>query len=277
MTTSERTLTRGVNPDEVVAIGAAVQGGVLAGEVKDVLLLDVTPLSLGIETLGGVMTGLIARNATIPMRKSETFSTATDNQTTVEVHVLQGERQFARDNKTLGRFHLVGLPPAPRGVPQVEVAFDIDANGIVNVTAKDMATGKEQKITISGSGGLSKDEVARMVKDAEAHAAEDRSRRELIDARNRADSLAYQVEKTLNDNREKVPVGELSTLEASIVELRRVAEGDDLAAITRATTDLERSSHVVAQALYEGSQTQGAPEHDPQGGGTVKNAEVVDV
>ncbi len=268
---------KGVNPDEVVAIGAAVQGGVLAGEVKDVLLLDVTPLSLGIETLGGVMTGLIARNATIPMRKSETFSTATDNQTTVEVHVLQGERQFARDNKTLGRFHLVGLPPAPRGVPQVEVAFDIDANGIVNVTAKDMATGKEQKITISGSGGLSKDDVARMVKDAEAHAAEDQSRREIIDARNRADSLAYQVEKTLNENREKVPVGELSKIEAAIAELRTIAESDDLAALTRATDDLERASHAVAQALYEGSQTQSASANGSQGGDTVKDAEVVEV
>ena len=268
---------KGVNPDEVVAIGAAIQGGVLAGEVKDVLLLDVTPLSLGIETLGGVMTGLIERNTTIPTRKSEIFSTATDNQTTVEVHVLQGERQFARDNKTLGRFHLVGLPPAPRGVPQVEVAFDIDANGIVNVTAKDMATGKEQKITISGSGGLSKDDVARMVKDAEAHAAEDQSRRELIDARNRADSLAYQVEKTLNENREKVPVGELSKIEAAIAELRKVAESDDLAGIKRATDELERSSHAVAQALYEGSSKPGASENGPRGGDGVKDAEVVEV
>ena len=184
---------KGVNPDEVVAVGAAVQGGVLTGEVKDVLLLDVTPLSLGIETLGGVMTTLIPRNTTIPTRKSEIFSTATDNQTSVEVHVLQGERPLARDNRTLGRFQLVGLPPAPRGVPQIEVAFDIDANGIVNVTAKDMATGKEQKITISGSCGLSKDDVDRMVKDAQSHAAEDQARRELIDARNQADSLAYPV------------------------------------------------------------------------------------
>ena len=192
---------KGVNPDEVVAIGAAIQGGVLAGEVKDVLLLDVTPLSLGIETLGGVMTTLIARNTTIPTRKSEIFSTATDNQTNVEVHVLQGERPMARDNRTLGRFQLVGLPPAPRGVPQVEVTFDIDANGIVNVTAKDMATGKEQKITISGSSGLSKDDVDRMVKEAQSHASEDQARRDLIDARNQADSLAYQVEKTVNENR----------------------------------------------------------------------------
>ena len=198
---------KGVNPDEVVAVGAAVQGGVLAGEVKDVLLLDVTPLSLGIETLGGVMTTLIPRNTTIPTRKSETFSTATDNQTSVEVHVLQGERPLARDNRTLGRFQLVGLPPAPRGVPQIEVTFDIDANGIVNVTAKDMATGKEQKITISGSSGLSKDEVERMVKDAESHAAEDKPRRELIDARNQADALAYSVERTVNEHRGKLSAG----------------------------------------------------------------------
>src|SRR5687767_15389914 len=209
---------KGVNPDEVVAIGAGVQAGVLAGEVKDLLLLDVTPLSLGLETLGGVMTTLITRNTTIPTRKSEIFSTATDNQTSVEVHVLQGERQIARDNRTLGRFQLVGLPPAPRGVPQVEVAFDIDANGIVNVSAKDVATGKEQKITISGSSGLNKEDVDRMVKDAESHASEDRSRRELIDARNQADTLAYQVEKTIGENREKLPVGEISKIEAAIGE-----------------------------------------------------------
>ena len=207
---------KGVNPDEVVAIGAAVQGGVMTGDVKDMLLLDVTPLSLGIETLGGVMTTLISRNTTIPTRKSEIFSTATDNQTNVEVHVLQGERPLARDNRTLGRFQLVGLPSAPRGVPQVEVAFDIDANGIVNVTAKDLATGKEQRITISGSSGLSKDDVDRMVKEATSHASEDQARRELIDARNQADSLAYQVEKTLNENRARVPVGELSRIESVI-------------------------------------------------------------
>ena len=188
---------KGVNPDEVVAVGAALQGGVLAGEVKDLLLLDVTPLSLGIETLGGVMTVLIPRNTTIPSKKSEIFSTAADNQTSVEVHVLQGERQFSRDNRTLGRFHLVGLPSAPRGVPQVEVTFDIDANGIVNVAAKDKATGKEQTITISGSSGLNKDEVDRMVKDAESHAADDKARREAIDARNQVDALIYSVEKTL--------------------------------------------------------------------------------
>src|SRR6476661_8011134 len=211
---------QGVNPDEVVAVGAAIQGGVLKGEVKDVLLLDVTPLSLGIETLGGVMTPLISRNTTIPTRKSETFSTATDNQTSVEVHVLQGERQMARDNRTLGRFHLVGLPPAPRGVPQIEVAFDIDANGIVNVSAKDVATGKEQKITISGSSGLNKDDVNRMVKDAEAHAADDKARRDLIDARNQGDALAYSVEKTLAENRTKVPADVAGRIETSISELR---------------------------------------------------------
>src|SRR6185312_7097282 len=222
---------KGVNPDEVVAVGAAIQGGVLAGEVKDVLLLDVTPLSLGIETLGGVMTTLIARNTTIPTRKSEIFSTATDNQTNVEVHVLQGERPMARDNRTLGRFQLTGLPPAPRGVPQIEVSFDIDANGIVSVNAKDLGTGKEQKITITASSGLSKDEVARMVREAESHASEDQARRELIDARNQADALAYQVEKTVNENRDKVAVGDLSRIEAAIAEVRKAAQGDDLAAI----------------------------------------------
>src|SRR2546426_4481190 len=219
---------RTVNPDEVVAIGAAVQGGVLAGDVKDVLLLDVTPLSLGIETLGGVMTTLISRNTTIPTRKSETFSTATDDQTSVEVHVLQGERPMARDNRTLGRFQLVGLPPAPRGLPQIEVSFDIDANGIVNVTAKDVATAKEQKITISGSSGLSKEDVDRMVKDAQAHAAEDESRKALIDARNQADSLAYQVEKTLNENRGRLPVGELAKVDAAIARARAALETADL-------------------------------------------------
>jgi molecular chaperone DnaK len=277
---------KGVNPDEVVAVGAAVQGGVLTGDVKDMLLLDVTPLSLGIETLGGVMTTLIPRNTTIPTRKSEIFSTATDSQTSVEVHVLQGERPMARDNRTLGRFHLVGLPPAPRGVPQVEVAFDIDANGIVNVQAKDLATGKEQQITISGSSGLSKDEVERMVAEAKSHASEDQARRELIDARNQADSLAYQVEKTVNENREKVPVGELSRIEAAIAEVRKVAQRDDLAAIKKATEDLQRASHAMAEQLYKGSQgsqgspgsegSQGSPGSRDSQGSNVKDAEVVD-
>jgi molecular chaperone DnaK len=268
---------KGVNPDEVVAIGAAVQGGVLTGDVKDMLLLDVTPLSLGIETLGGVMTTLINRNTTIPTRKSEIFSTASDNQTNVEVHVLQGERPLARDNRTLGKFQLVGLPPAPRGVPQVEVSFDIDANGIVNVAAKDMATGKEQKITISGASGLSKDDVDRMVTEAQSHASEDQGRRDLIDARNQADSLAYQVEKTVNENREKVAVGDLSTVESAIAELRRVAQGDDLAAIKQATDALQKASHVIAEALYKGAQgSQGpqAPQNSQQP--NVKDGEVVD-
>src|SRR3954468_14186836 len=268
---------KGVNPDEVVAVGAAVQGGVMSGDVKDMLLLDVTPLSLGIETLGGVMTTLIPRNTTIPTRKSEVFSTATDNQPNVEVHVLQGERPLARDNRTLGKFHLVGLPPAPRGVPQIEVAFDIDANGVVNVSAKDMATGTEQKITISGSSGLSKGDVDRMVKDAQSHASEDQARRDLIDARNQADSLAYQVEKTVNDNRTKIAVGELSTVEAAIAEVRRVVQTDDVAAIRKATEALQRASHAIAEQLYKQAQ---APAPDASGGSrqssTVKDAEVVD-
>jgi molecular chaperone DnaK len=270
---------RGVNPDEVVAVGAAVQGGVLAGEVKDVLLLDVAPLSLGVETLGGVMTTLIARNTTIPTRKSELFSTATDNQTSVEVHVLQGERPFARDNRTLGRFHLVGLPSAPRGVPQIEVAFDIDANGIVNVSAKDIATGKEQKTTISGSSGLSKDEVDRMVKDAQSHATEDQKRREVIDARNQADSLAYSVEKTIAEHREKLQVGDVSRVEAAIAEARRAAQGDDPDAIKRAADDLQRASHAIAEQLYktQGSTgSQGATGSQGSSSSNVKDAEVVD-
>jgi molecular chaperone DnaK len=269
---------KGVNPDEVVAVGAAVQGGVLSGEVKDVLLLDVTPLSLGIETLGGVMTPLITRNTTIPTRKSEVFSTATDNQTSVEVHVLQGERPLARDNRTLGRFHLVGLPPAPRGLPQVEVSFDIDANGIVKVMAKDMATGKEQNITISGSSGLSKDEVDRMVKEAQSHASEDQARRDLIDARNQADSLAYQVEKTINENREKIAVGELSSIEAAIADARKTIEGEDVTAIKSATERLQKASHAIAEDLYKAAQggapASGGAQSSPNS--NVKDAEVVD-
>jgi molecular chaperone DnaK len=268
---------KGVNPDEVVAVGAAAQGGVLTGDVKDLLLLDVTPLSLGIETLGGVMTALIPRNTTIPSRKSEIFSTATDNQTSVEVHVMQGERPLARDNRTLGRFHLVGLPPAPRGVPQIEVAFDIDANGIVNVSAKDMATGKAQTITISGSSGLSKSDVDRMVKEAQSHASEDQAKRDLIDARNQADSLAYQVEKTLNENREKIAVGDLSRIEAAIAETRRAAQSDDVAAIRKATEELQHASHAIAEQLYKQSQSAphaGSAQSAP--GADVKDAEVVD-
>jgi molecular chaperone DnaK len=267
---------KGVNPDEVVAVGAAVQGGVLTGDVKDMLLLDVTPLSLGIETLGGVMTPLIQRNTTIPSRKSEIFSTAADNQTSVEVHVLQGERQMARDNRTLGRFHLTGLPPAPRGVPQIEVAFDIDANGIVSVTATDTASGKEQKITITGSSGLSKDEVDRMVKEAQSHAADDKSRRELIDARNQADSLAYQVEKTISEHREKLPVGDVSRVEAAIAEVRKLAQGEDLNAIKKATEALQNASHAIAQALYAKTNEKGSSGSNGSSGSGVKDGEVVD-
>jgi molecular chaperone DnaK len=256
---------------------------VLTGDVKDLLLLDVAPLSLGIETLGGVMTTLIPRNTTIPTRKSEIFSTAADNQTSVEVHVLQGERPLARDNRTLGRFHLVGLPSAPRGVPQVEVAFDIDANGIVNVAARDMATGQEQKITITASSGLSKEEVDRLVKDAQGHAAEDQKRRELIDARNEADSLAYQVEKTVNENREKLPVGELSAADAAIAGVRAAIKGDNLADIRAATEVLQRASHGIAGHLYKGAQgaegpqgSRGAQGSPDARGSDVKDGEVVD-
>ncbi|MGH9350115.1 MAG: molecular chaperone DnaK [Vicinamibacterales bacterium] len=268
---------KGVNPDEVVAVGAAIQGGVLKGEVKDVLLLDVTPLSLGLETLGGVMTTLIARNTTIPTRKSEIFSTAADNQSSVEVHVLQGERQIARDNRTLGRFHLTGLPPAPRGVPQIEVAFDIDANGIVNVTAKDVATGKEQKITISGASGLDQEAVDRMVKDAEAHASEDKARRDLIDARNQADTLAYSVEKTVRENRDRLAADEVSRIEAAIAAVREAAKGDQDDAIRRATEELQKASHAMAEQLYKSSQANaaGAAASHNQGD-DVREGEVVD-
>jgi len=267
---------KGVNPDEVVAVGAAVQGGVLKGEVKDVVLLDVTPLSLGIETLGGVMTTLITRNTTIPTRKSEIFSTATDNQTNVEVHVLQGERPMARDNRTLGRFQLVGLPPAPRGVPQIEVAFDIDANGIVNVTAKDVATGKEQKITISGSSGLSKDDVDRMVKDAQAHAADDTARRELIDARNQADSLAYSVEKTINENRDRLPATDVSRVESAITAVRDAVKAENLASIRTASEALQKASHAIAEQLYKQQASGPRPQASDQQNDDVKEGEVVD-
>jgi molecular chaperone DnaK len=269
---------KGVNPDEVVAIGAAIQGGVLQGEVKGVLLLDVTPLSLGIETLGGVMTTLINRNTTIPTRKSEVFSTATDNQTSVEVHVLQGERQMARDNRTLGRFHLVGLPPAPRGMPQIEVAFDIDANGIVNVTAKDVATGKEQKITISGSSGLSKEDVDRMVKDAEGHAAEDKARREVIDARNQADSLAYSVEKTINENRDRLPAVDVERVEKAISVVRDAVKGDNLETIRAASDELQKASHSIAEQLYRNqSQASGKNQSQASGHSQGPNAQHDDV
>jgi molecular chaperone DnaK len=257
---------KGVNPDEVVAVGAAIQAGILAGEVKDVLLLDVTPLSLGVETLGGVMTRLIERNTTIPTKKSEVFSTASDSQTSVEIHVLQGEREMARDNRTLGKFHLVGIPPAPRGVPQVEVTFDIDANGILNVSAKDRATGKAQAITITASSGLAKDEVEKMVKDAEAHSAEDRRRRELVDLRNQADTLAYSVEKLLSENRAKVGEADAKAIEEAVAEARKAIEGEDAPAIKAAMEKLTRSSHKLAEELYrQAPGTPGAP-GGPQAG-----------
>ncbi len=247
---------RGVNPDEVVAIGAAIQAGVLGGEVRDVVLLDVTPLSLGIETLGGVMTRLIERNTTIPTRKSEVFTTAADNQTSVEVHVLQGEREMARDNRTLGRFHLVGIPPAPRGVPQVEVTFDIDANGILNVGAKDTATSKEQKITITHSSGLGKDEIDRMVKEAEAHGAEDKQRRQEIEARNQLDSLVYTTEKMLNENREKIPMAEISGIEAALQEGKKALESGKADQIRQAIEEITKASHKMAEAMYRRAESQ---------------------
>ena len=239
-----------VNPDEVVAIGAAVQGGVLSGDVEGILLLDVTPLSLGVETMGGVMTKMIDRNTTIPTRKTEIYSTAADNQTSVEIHVLQGERQMANDNKTLGRFQLTGIPAARRGVPQIEVTFDIDANGIVNVSAKDLGTGKEQQITISGSTALSDDEVDRMVKDAEAHADEDAKRKEEIEARNNCDSLVNATETTLNELGDKVPADSKSTVEAAIAEAKTALEGTDIDAIKAATEKLQQASYKLAEVAY---------------------------
>src|SRR5438876_5047184 len=252
-----KTPHQGVNPDEVVAVGAAIQAGVLKGEVKDVLLLDVTPLSLGIETLGGVFTKLIERNTTIPTRKSEIFSTASDNQTSVEVHVLQGERPMAADNRTLGKFHLIGIPPAPRGMPQIEVAFDIDANGIVNVSAKDMGTGREQKITITASSGLSKEEIDKMMRDAESHAAEDARKREETEARNRLDGLVYQMEKTLNDNREKVGAV-AGDVETAIAEAKKALTEGGTEKLNEAFNQLQTASHKLAEVLYQQTGAAGA-------------------
>ena len=257
---------KGVNPDEVVAVGAAIQAGVLAGEVKDLLLLDVTPLSLGIETLGGVMTTLIPRNTTIPTRKSETFSTAADNQTSVEVHVLQGERPMARDNRPLGKFHLAGLPPAPRGVPQIEVTFDIDANGIVNVSAKDMATQKEQKITITSSSGLSKDEVDRMMREAESHADDDKKRKEEIETRNHADQAAYGAERMLKDSGEKLGASERAAIESAINDLKSAIEQNDTAAMKKRMEALNQLQHKAAEEMYRGAGAQGEPTGQPGAG-----------
>ncbi len=284
---------KGVNPDEVVAVGAAVQAGVLGGEVKDLLLLDVTPLTLGIETLGGVSTALIQRNTTIPTRKSETFSTAADSQTSVEIHVLQGERPMARDNRTLGKFHLVGIPPAPRGVPQIEVTFDIDANGILNVSAKDLGTSKEQKITITSSSGLSKEEIDRMTKEAESHADEDRRHKEEIEVKNRADAMVYSTEKTLKEHRDKISDADAKNIEAAIEDAKKEIQGNDTSRITAAVDRLTQASHKLAEAMYKQAAPGGSSSapHDEsakassssaggQGGspgeGEVIDAEVVD-
>ena len=254
---------KGVNPDEVVAVGAAIQAGVLGGDVKDLLLLDVTPLSLGIETLGSVNTVLIARNTTIPSRKTEVFSTAADNQTSVEIHVLQGERSMANENKSLGKFHLVGLPTAPRGVPQIEVSFDIDANGILNVSAKDRGTGKEQKITITSSSGLADEEIKKMVEEGEAHTEGDRRKREEIEARNRADSLVYNTEKILTENRDKISDDDAKAIEDAVADTQKAIAGDDLEAINKAIENLTQASHRLAEVMYQSSAPQEGQEPTP--------------
>jgi molecular chaperone DnaK len=271
---------KGVNPDEVVAVGAAIQGAVLKGEVKDVLLLDVTPLSLGIETLGGVMTPLIQRNTRIPTKESQVFTTAADSQTSVEVHVQQGERPMARDNRTLGKFHLVGIPPAPRGVPQIEVTFDIDANGILNVSATDKATSKQQNITITASSGLSKDEIERMVKDAQANAAEDTKRKEEIEVRNQTDSLVYSTERTLGEHGGKLGEADRKAIDDALAEAREALKGEDVDRMKRAQETLTRAAHKLAEAMYQAQQTQAGPTPGAQPGearaGGPKEGEVVD-
>ena len=270
---------KGVNPDEVVAIGAGIQGGVLRGDVKDVLLLDVTPLSLGIETLGSVMTKLIEKNTTIPCRKSQVFSTAADNQPAVSIHVLQGEREMARDNKTLGNFELSGIPSAPRGLPQIEVTFDIDANGIVHVSAKDLGTGKEQSISITASSGLSKEEIDKMVRDAEAHADEDKKKREAIEARNHADSMVYTTEKSLKEHGDKIDAVEKGNIENKLAELKKLMEGEDAEAIKKATDELAQASHKLAEAMYakkEGAEGEAAAGAEQAGAAKPKDDKVVD-
>jgi molecular chaperone DnaK len=271
---------KGVNPDEVVAVGAAVQGAVLTGEVKDLLLLDVTPLSLGIETLGGVMTALIPRNTTIPTKKSETFTTAADSQTSVEVHVLQGERPMARDNRTLGKFHLVGIPPAPRGVPQVEVTFDIDANGILNVSAQDKATSKQQNITITSSSGLTKDEIDRMMKEAESNAAEDAKHKQEIEVRNQTDSLVYSTERTLAEHGAKLAESDKKAIDDALGEAKEALKTDDLERMKRAQDALTRAAHKLAEIMYQDTQAQGQPGGAGKPGagpsGGPKEGEVVD-
>jgi molecular chaperone DnaK len=263
---------KGVNPDEVVAVGAAVQAGVLGGEVKDLLLLDVTPLTLGVETLGGVMTPLIQRNTTIPTRKTEVFSTAADSQTSVEIHVLQGERQMARDNRTLGKFHLVGIPPAPRGIPQIEVTFDIDANGILNVSAKDLGTGREQKITITSSSGLTKDEVERMKKEAEAHSEEDRRNKEEVEAKNKADSLVYSVEKMLKENRDKIPESDAKNIESALDEAKKAIQDGDISKINPAVEKLTAASHKLAEAMYRQAGASQGPQPPPGAGASASSS-----
>jgi len=256
---------KGVNPDEVVAVGAAIQAGVLSGEVRDMLLLDVTPLTLGVETLGGVMTPLIERNTTIPVRKSEIFSTAEDGQTAVTIHVLQGERPMAADNNSLGMFNLEGIPPAPRGMPQVEVTFDIDANGILNASAQDKATGKEQQITITATTNLSEEEVERLVQDAKRHEAEDQRRKELIEARNTADALIYQMEKTLRDLGDKVSASDRGRIEQVIEDLKQAKEGDDAARIRQLIEQLQQASYAIGQQMYAQQQAAGGPQAGPAG------------